>query len=163
MSIINKVGSLLPWRSDRRAPSSDRPEVFALREDLDRWLSGLLEEPPGFRGFGGFGWLPSCELHERNDELIVTVEVPGLRPEDLDLMLTREGLTIRGEKREGRDDKRRGAHVSERRYGSFVRTVQLPPGVDRDRAEARVVDGVLTVRLPKVLAGAGVRRVPVRA
>jgi hypothetical protein len=83
--------------------------------------------------------------------------------EHLDLRITPEGLTIRGETRQETEDSRDDYRVVQSRYGSFVRTVPLPPGLDADRAEARVKDGVLTVKLPKVDARPGMRRVPIKA
>jgi HSP20 family protein len=165
MGIIDKVSALLPWRSDRAEPPPARPEVASLRDDLDRWLQRLLEEP-GFPASGGIGWTPAANVHETDRELVVTVEVPGLERGDLDLMITPGSLVIRGEKhevresRQDRDDRRRGLYLAESRYGSFVRTVPLPPGLDLDRAEARIRNGMLTVRFPKIAARDGTRRIP---
>lgn len=160
MGIMDKVGALLPWRGERQAPA--RPAGLSLRDDLDRWLQGLLEEPRGFRAMSELSWTPSADVQETDDEVIVTVEVPGLDRDDLDLMTTPEGLTVRGEKREEREDKRKDVYIAECSYGSFVRTVPLPPGVDLDRAEARIKRGVLTVRFPKAAGRAGTRRVPIK-
>ena len=146
MGILDKVTSLLPWRSERRAAPPTGSEAVALRDDLDRWLQQLFEEPaPG---------LPSVTVRESDDELIVTLAVPGFAREDLDLTITPEGLTIRGERRAEQDD----GHI----HDSFLRTISLPPGLDVDRAEARVKNGVLTVRFPKTTARPGTRRIPVR-
>ena len=90
---------------------------------------------------------------------MVRAEVPGLDEQDLDLRATPQGLVIRGEKREERKDKKRD--VVEWRYGSFVQTVPLPPGVDLDKAEAKVKNGVLSVKFPKAGSGNGARRIPV--
>jgi HSP20 family protein len=75
--------------------------------------------------------------------------------------VTPQGLTIRGEKREERKDTRANYRLVERRYGGFVRTMRLPAGLDLDRAEARVANGVLTVRIPKAPARRG--RIPVQS
>ena len=93
-------------------------------------------------------------MRETDDELIVSVEVPGFDRDDLDLTLTPEGLAIRGERQAEADD--------EYVYRNFVLTVPLPPGFDLDHAEARVKRGVLTVRFPKTVAATGTRRIPVR-
>jgi len=130
MGILDKVTSLLPWRSERRESPPSGSEAVALRDDLDRWLQQLFEEAaPG---------LPSATVRESDDELTITPE----------------GLTIRGEHRAEQDD----GHI----YDSFLRTISLPPGLDVDRAEARVKNGVLTVRFPKTTARPGTRRIPVR-
>jgi HSP20 family protein len=193
MGLIDKVTELLPWRSERREPSLRRGErrdaargdVLSLRDELDRWLQRLLEEPAGTPAPDEPGWIPSVNVHETDDEMVVRVEVPGLDPADLDLMVTPGGLIVRGEKREMReerppgvrvtpeglivrgdrrgskDDRRREVYIAECRYGSFVRTVPLPPGIDLDRAEARVANGVLIVRFPKVGTRPGMRRIPI--
>ena len=139
-------------------------------------------------GPAGPAWLPAANVHEHetDGEVVVTVEVPGLTPEDLELMITPDGLVIRGEKREMCEEEdadvrvtpaglierglrrrsgrapRGDVYVAECRYGSFVRTVPLPPGVDVDRARARIANGVLTVRFPKLAGRAGARRVPIQ-
>ena len=160
MGIIDKVSALLPRRGERK--ESAHAGSLALHDDLDRWRPRLFEEPWELSAIGASRWLPSADVHETDNELIVTAEVPGLDRNDLDLRITPEGLTIRGEKREESEDKRKGFYVAECRYGSFVRTVPLPPGLDVDRAKARVKNGVLTVRFPKVDARPGTRRVPIK-
>ena len=111
----------------------------------------------------GAPWLPSVDVNETDTELAVSMEVPGLDREDLDLTITPQGLIVRGEERDEREERRRDTYVTERRYGSFVRTVPLPPGLDVDRAEARVERGVLTVRFPKSVARTGGRRIPIKS
>jgi HSP20 family protein len=162
MGIIDKVTALLPWRGERQKSPPPRAEVVALRDDLDRWLQRVLEEAWGFPTIAESRWTPSANVHETNDELVVTAEVPGLDRDDLDLTITPDGLTIRGEKREEREEKRKDYHLVERQYGNFVRTVPLPPGLDLDRAEARVKNGVLTVRFAKTGARPGTRRISVK-
>ena len=161
MGIIDKVGALLPWRRERREQPA-RAGTLAFRDDLDRWLQRLTEESSGLPAIGELGGLPSVDTRETDDELIVTVQVPGLDRDDLDLRITPVGLVIRGEKREEKEDTRREYRVFETRYGSFVRTIPLPSGLDLDRAEARVARGVLTVRLPKTAGRPGARRVPIK-
>ena len=165
--IADKVTTLLPSRRERQDSHEDLPpvgaEVLALRDNLDGWLERFFEEPWGFRALGSVQLMPSASVHETDKEVVVTAELPGLDKADLNLRVTPEGLVIRGEKREEKEDARRDFHVSERRYGSFLRTVPLPDGIDTERAEARVDRGVLTVRFPKLEARReGGRRVPVR-
>jgi HSP20 family protein len=162
MGILDKVGALLPWRSERREPQPALAESLALREDLDRWLQRLMDGPPDSRTLGGPAWMPSVDVTEADDKLIVTVEVPGLERDDLDLGITPEGLIIRGEKREEREDTRKDYRLLERRYGGFVRTVPLPPGLALERAEARVKRGVLTVTIPKAPERTGTRHIPIK-
>ena len=162
MGIIDKVAAVLPWRGERQ--DSARAEVLAFRNDFDRWLEPFFEDTRHlFPEMTEFAWTPSADVRETDRELIVSAEVPGLDRDDLDLRLTPQGLTIRGEKRDAKEAKHRGYEFVERRYGSFVRSVPLPPGLDLDRAEARVKRGVLTVTIPKAAAFAGMRRIPISA
>jgi len=148
MGIMDKVTSLLSRRErPERAHPGWRPDPLALRGDMDRWLQRLVDEP--------WGLLRSADVRETDDAVVVTANVPGLDRDDLTLTITPEALVIRGEKREERED--------ERREGSFVWTVSLPPGVDLDRAEAHVKNGVLSVRFPRVTASAPSRRIPIKA
>ena len=162
MGIMDKVTSLLPRLRSHRSEPPAPTDSGALRDDFDRWLQRLSDEPWGFPAVSERGWVPSADVHETDDEVVVTVEVPGLDSDDIDLMITPQGLTIRGEKREERDEKRTGFYVAECRYGTFVRTVPLPSGLDLERAEARVSNGVLTVRFPKRTARPGGRRIQIR-
>src|SRR5258705_435015 len=162
MGIIDKITALLPRRENRWAGPQARADALALRGDIDRWLQELFEEPRGLRVIPELGWMPDADVEETDHEVVVTVAVPGLDRDELDLSITPRGLTIRGEKRMERKDKRRDAHISEYRYGSFVRTVPLPLGLDVDRAEARVKGGVLTVRFPKTTSSPGTRRIPIK-
>ena len=160
MGIIDKVTAVLPWRGERH--DSARADVLALRHDFDRWLEPFFEDTRHlFPEMTDFAWTPSAEVRETDRELIVTAEVPGLERDDLDLSITPHGLTIRGDKREEAETRRKGYEFVERRYGSFVRTVPLPPGLDLDRAEARVKRGVLTVKIPKTAAYSAMRRIPI--
>ena len=160
MGIIDKVAAVLPWRGERQDPA--RAEVLALRSGFDRWLEPFLEDTRHlFPQMADFPWAPSADVRETDRELIVTAEVPGLDRDDLDLSITSQGLTIRGEKREEAETRRKDYQFVERRYGSFVRTVPLPPGLDLDRAEARVKRGVLTVKIPKTAAFSTMRRIPI--
>jgi HSP20 family molecular chaperone IbpA len=159
MSIIDKVGALLPWRGQRRLAPPARDDGQFLLDDFDRWLQRLVDEP----GRSGFGRALAADVRESDDAVTVTVEVPGIDRDHLDLRVTPEGLTIRGETRHETEDTRDDYRVVQSRYGSFVRTVPLPPGLDLEGAEARVKDGMLTVRFPKVDARPGMRRVPIKA
>jgi HSP20 family protein len=163
--VTDRISSLLPARRTSEESRQDLApvgaEVLALRDNLDRWLQRFFEEPWGFSAVGGFQLMPSVNVQETDDQVVVTAEVPGLDPKDIDLTMTPEGLTIRGEKREHVENNRQDLHVSERRYGRFVRTIPLPGGVDPHRADARVEHGVLTVKFPKHAEQAAGRRVAI--
>ncbi len=106
MSIMDKVGALLPWRGQRRNLPPTPDEGQALLDDVDRWLQRLVAEPQGLPMPAPFGGGPSVDVRESDDEVVVTVEVPGFARDDLDLVVTPDGLTIRGETREEKADTR---------------------------------------------------------
>jgi HSP20 family protein len=170
MGVIDKVtdtvSALMPWKGERRERQQDLPpigaEVLELRDDLDRWLNRFFEEPWGLPAASDFGWTPSANVHETDKELVVTAELPGIDQADIRLTVTPAQLVISGEKKEETERTPSGYHVFERRYGSFVRTMPLPPGLDVDKADARAKNGVLTIRIPKATGQTGTRRVQVK-
>ena len=103
----------------------------------------------GYFGDGTAG--PKVDVSEGKDGIEVTAELPGVDEKDIDLTLSNDVLTIRGEKKSERDetDKEKNWHLVERRYGSFSRTVTLPYQPDSDKVEAKFEKGVLRIRLPK--------------
>jgi len=89
------------------------------------------------------------DLVEKEDAYEITAELPGLDDKNVEIKLSNRTLTIRGEKSEEKEDKQKDYYLSERRYGSFQRSFQLPDGVDADKIDAKFTKGVLTVKLPK--------------
>lgn len=106
-----------------------------------------------------------ADMHRDEGDLVVTVELPGVDPEqDVDIMVEDDILIIRGEKADEREVKDEDHFLRERRYGHFERRIFLPDGVDPDTITADYDKGVLTVRVPiPVEAEATPRRIPVRA
>ena len=94
-------------------------------------------------------WIPALDVTETEKEIKVTAEVPGIAKEDISVSLSDGLLTVSGEKKEEREEKTGDRAVSERRYGSFSRTVRLPSEVDTEKVEASYKDGVLTISLPR--------------
>jgi HSP20 family protein len=101
------------------------------------------------RGEGG-AVVPAVEIGEDDDRYVVTLEVPGAKKEDITVETHENVLTIRGEKRSEREEKREQSRYVERRYGSFSRSFTLPSNAAADRVAASFKDGVLTVELPKL-------------
>jgi HSP20 family protein len=93
--------------------------------------------------------IPALDLVEADGGYEMTAELPGIDARDVELKVTGDLLTLRGEKRETRERKEADRHVSERRYGSFQRTLRLPPDADAEGISASSAHGVLTVRIPK--------------
>lgn len=92
---------------------------------------------------------PVVEVAEDGDDLVVRVDLPGVKPEDANVWLTDDRLTIRAERRQEKRVEEEGYFHTERQYGSFQRVVPLPTAVDADKAEANFDNGVLEIRAPK--------------
>ena len=139
-------------------------DMMSLREAMDR----LFEESflrPGFFGANesGAAMLP-MDLYETADEVVVKAAVPGVRPEDIEVTVTGDLLTIKGEFKSETEEKdeKRNWHRQERRFGSFSRQVTLPAGVNADACQADFENGVLTLKLPKA-EEAKVKRVQIQS
>lgn len=131
--------------------------VFGLRREIDR----LFEDTFG-GGTARSGWVPAVDIREDSKEIALEIELPGIRPSDVEVTAENGVLTIRGEKQSTSTEGAEGRyHVVERSYGSFTRSFQLPTGVDEQRIEADFSDGLLTVRIPKA-ALAQPRRIEIR-
>ena len=161
MGIIDKVSGLLPRRDERPELPPVGGEVLALRDNLDRWLDRFFEESWGFPDGGGVHATRRADVDDTDDALIVSVDVPGFDHEDLDLSVTPQGLIIRGENRQTSQERRKALRFAEERYEQFTEIVPLPPGLDIDRAEARVKRGRLTVTFPKIAPVPPRRQIPI--
>jgi HSP20 family protein len=120
--------------------------IFGLRREIDR----LFEDAFGGGSESRALWAPPVDISETDGELEIDLELPGIKPENVDLNVENGVLTVTGEKREERKEGEEGRqHVVERRYGRFVRTIQLPTGVDEEQISANFDNGVLSIRVPK--------------
>jgi HSP20 family protein len=159
------------------AENEARPRSLLMRFDPFAELQGLRALPPFGELFGGPSrWrglaedpgpragrlLPAIDISEDETRYVVTAELPGSRKEDVTLELHDNVLTLRGEKRNEREEKREHRRYVERSFGSFSRSFTLPANVDTDRISASFADGVLTVELPKI-AEARSRTVDIRS
>ncbi len=121
-----------------------------LRREIDRAFdSALTGLPLGSNGRPQY--MPAMDIEESSDKIRLTLEVPGVSPEDLEIAVENNVLTVSGEKRFRREsgNDRDSSHLVERRYGRFERSVMLPETVDADSIAAHFENGVLTVELPK--------------
>jgi HSP20 family protein len=119
--------------------------LFGLRREIDRLFD---------TAFGGetatARWAPAVDVREDNKEIALDVELPGIKPENVDISVENGILTLTGEKSVERKEGEEGRyHVVERSYGSFMRSFQLPQGIDENQIKADFHDGVLTIRIPK--------------
>jgi HSP20 family protein len=120
--------------------------VFGLRREIDR----LFEDTFG-RNDGVNGWTPAVDVRETDKELRLDVEIPGVKPEEVELTAENGVLMVRGEKRAERKegDEENRFHIVERSYGNFMRSFQLPQGLDESKIEADYNNGILSIRIPK--------------
>lgn len=139
---------VLEWRPFE----SLRTQVDRLFRDFE---TGFLQSPL-YRDVDNF-WhrdlavpvTPAVDIVEKDNAFEITAELPGLDVKNIELSVNGDVLTIKGEKKEEKEEKTKDRYVSERRYGSFRRSVQLPASVDAGKIEANYKSGVLTVTLPK--------------
>jgi HSP20 family protein len=110
----------------------------------------------------GMKFVPEANVVETEKTVEVTLDLPGMKPEDVKLEVREGRLCVSGEKREEKEEKGKTFHRIERRTGSFLRTIPLPAVVDDTKAEAKFVEGVLKVTLPKTLEALP-KAIPVKA
>jgi HSP20 family protein len=129
-----------------------------MMQDPWRMMQDMLRDPfAGFgqldRWFGDFSprrFQPRLDVVDQGHSLCLTVELPGMEREDVELMIEGDALVLRGEKKVESKTEEGGCYRLERAYGSFQRVIPLPEGVDVEKAEAKFAKGVLSVQLPKV-------------
>jgi HSP20 family protein len=120
--------------------------VFGLRREIDR----LFDDTFG-RGDGVSAWSPAVDIRETDQEMVLELEVPGIKPEQVELTAENGVLTVKGEKKSERKegDENDRYHVVERSYGNFMRSFQLPQGIDETKIEADYDNGILSIHIPK--------------
>jgi HSP20 family protein len=134
------VWEISPWRPF---------EFDRIRREMDRIWDSFLEGRPIRRAEEGAEWLPSIDVSETKNELVVKAELPGMDPKDIDISMSNGFLTIKGEKKHEKEEKDENYHLIERSYGSFTRSVRLPKEVQSEKIMASFKNGVLRVTLPK--------------
>lgn len=118
------------------------------------------------RAFGvSAGLVPSVDISETDKEITVTAELPGMTEKDVEVVLSDNLLSIRGEKKVEKEEKKKNYFMTERSYGSFERSFRLPESVDASKVQAGFEKGVLTIHAPKRAGGAsrGGRKVSIKA
>jgi HSP20 family protein len=145
---------------------TDRPAEWrpfeGLRREIDRlfddfqlgsWRSpfsrSVFDIEPSWRGEISWGKAPAVDVVEKDKAYEITAELPGMDDKDIEVKFADGVLSIKGEKKEEKEEKKKDWYLSERRYGSFQRAFRVPDGVEADKIEANFKNGVLTVNLPK--------------
>lgn len=121
-------------------------DMDLMRHQLDQLFSEIARsaEPQT-------AWRPAVELKDSGDHFVVRAELPGLEAKDLNVEVTREAVSIAGERRQSQTTTEKGVFRSEFRYGQFHRVVPLPVEVQNDQVQADYTNGILTLTLPKVV------------
>jgi HSP20 family protein len=136
------TGSIAPYRSWQR-----------IADEMDRMISGFGLGPgwtpaPIWRGANAGLWAPDIDVFQKDDQLVIKADLPGLRKDEVSVEIADDAVTIQGERKTERQEDREGYFRSERSYGSFCRVIPLPEGAMTDQAKANFHDGVLEVTLP---------------
>jgi HSP20 family protein len=134
---------------------------FALMRQFTQEMDRAFGALPTGNGANG-AWSPAIEVKQQEGKLAVTAELPGLKKEDVKVNVTDGALTIEGERKQEKEEKREGYYHSERSYGKFLRSIPLPEGAKIDAAAAQFKDGVLEVTIPVPEAKEAARQIPIK-
>ena len=147
-----------PQTQSTRSPERLRRDPFlnpfALLGRLVDEMSGVFTTAgigPGrerFLSSSGLSWAPDVDVVQRGNELVVRADLPGVDPDDIDVEISDDAITLSGDRSEEREEERNGVYRVERRYGSFYRVIPLPEGAITDQAKASFNHGVLEVVVP---------------
>ncbi|RLB09077.1 MAG: Hsp20/alpha crystallin family protein [Deltaproteobacteria bacterium] len=139
---------LTPWRKKREVPrlKDDIDELF------DKFIRNFSSSLPEIFGGEGEIW-PSVDVLEDKKNIIVKAEIPGMSPSDFDISISDNILTIKGEKKQEKEEKDKNFYMMERQYGTFTRSITLPVEVNEEKVDASYKDGVLKIVIPKKKEG----------
>jgi len=163
-----KAESKVPVTTESKTPavlSAMRHPFESLRREVDRLFEDFtmnpLRMPVPFRRpvfelepfWQPESWIasPAIDLVERDIAFEMTADMPGLEEKDIEVKVANGVLTVKGQKEEGKEEKKEDFHLRERRFTSFERSIRLPETVDADKIEATFKNGVLTVTMPKTV------------
>ena len=132
------MSNLIRWEPAR--------EMMTLREAMDHLFDDAFTRPLTLRD----GWsAPAIDMYQTDDEIVVKASLPGVKTDEVQINITGEILTIKGETRQVEEKKEKAWHMREQRWGTFERAVALPTEVVSDKAKAEFENGILTITLPK--------------
>ncbi|MGD8915806.1 MAG: Hsp20/alpha crystallin family protein [Syntrophobacterales bacterium] len=131
---------LIPWRGQE--------ELTSFRKEMESLFNRFFGHTSLLRRFRE-EWLPTVDFSETKDKLVFKAELPGLDAKDIEVTISGDILTIKGEKKKEQEEEDEHYHSVERYYGSFQRSFPIPPKVKTDKIEAKFAKGVLKITLPK--------------
>lgn len=136
------MGNMVPWEPFR--------EMMSLREAMNRLFEESFLRPGAFGSSQEGGLSTPVDIYETDNGIVLKAAVPGVKPEDLDVSITGDVLTIKGEYKEEQEPQQKRNYIrQEHRYGSFSRTLTLPAAVDANKIQASFDNGILTLEMPK--------------
>jgi len=124
-------------------------EPVSLRQAMDKLFEDSFVTPSRFLSTFGSGGTTPIDMYHTDNEVVVKAALPGVKPEEVDITITANTLTIKGENKVEKEIKREDYLYQEHRYGTFGRSVALPSGLDSDKVEASFENGILTLTIPK--------------
>jgi HSP20 family protein len=122
-------------------------EMMTLREAMDRLFDDAFTRPINLRD-GGWS-APAVDMYQTDEDVVVKAALPGFKTDEVQINVTGDVLTLRGERKHEEENKEKAWHIREQRWSSFERSVALPTAVVPDRAEASFENGILTITFPK--------------
>ncbi|HOV91076.1 MAG TPA: Hsp20/alpha crystallin family protein [Syntrophorhabdaceae bacterium] len=134
---MTEIALWKPWR-----------EMERIRKEMDNIWDTFFDRRP-VRGDGVSEWMPSLDVSETKNSYIVKAEVPGIDPKDVEISLSENVLTIKGEKKQEKEEENENYHIIERSYGGFTRSFKLPGQIQGDKVKANYKNGILKITLPK--------------
>jgi HSP20 family protein len=140
--------TMIRWQRPEVNPWLSMEPWGNLREEINRLFDASFSDTDTFPKLMN-AWGPSLDLFEDKDNLVVRVELPGMKKSDIDVSLHEGTLTVSGERKEESPDKDAQTHRQERFYGRFQRSIALPVNIAQEKVKATYTDGLLTVTLPK--------------
>ena len=169
--MASKIKDVTPAGQGTATPPARREEevpLFSLQREVNRlfddFFRGFDLRPLRMTGEPWGGFSPKMDLEETEKEYRITAELPGMEEKDVEILLTGNSISLKGEKKEEKEEKGKSFYHVERSYGSFQRTVPLPDGIDLKRVDADFKNGVLTVKLPKTAeAKRSGKKVPIKS
>ena len=125
-------------------------EMMTLREAMDRLFDDAFTRPFSLTREGGSNWSSlAIDMYQTDNDVVVKAALPGIKADEVQINITGDILTIKGETKHEEEKKEKAWHMREHRWGAFERSVMLPTTVNADKANADFENGILTITLPK--------------
>ncbi|MCL4274750.1 MAG: Hsp20/alpha crystallin family protein [Anaerolineales bacterium] len=132
------MSNLIRWEPAR--------EMMTLREAMDRLFDDAFTRPLSLAG----NWsVPAVDMYQTDNEVVVKAALPGIKADEVQINITGEVLTLKGEVKQSEETKEKAYHIREQRWGAFERSIVLPTDIVADKAKADFENGILTITLPK--------------